>query len=234
MEEFAAKVADKEDNPTIHELVKAFPEKTYKELEKYRDSDRQEEASQVPLTEAQRNLVEHIEAGQIPLTESQQKQKELEPIEGEEQDNPTLWEIAKEHKVSYADAVPIQEEMRLKRDALKAACTLAEMRKDRTPLGDMKKRAQEAEGELSIMKGIETNRVKETQARCDHLQNELDRCKKDNNDLYNRVAELIEISEAHQRLNGKLQVRIAELEDDTKKMHERLDKQIESARKAGL
>ena len=53
--------------------------------------------------------------------------------EGEEQNTPTLWEIAKKHDVSYADAVPIQEEMRLKKDALKAACTLGEMRKDRTP-----------------------------------------------------------------------------------------------------
>ena len=51
------------------------------------------------------------------LSESQKSQAELEPIEGEEQDNPTLWEIAKEHNVSYADAVPIQEDMRLKRDA---------------------------------------------------------------------------------------------------------------------
>jgi len=50
IETFAAGIADKEDNPTIHELAKAFPEKTYKELEKYRDSDRQEEANQVPLT----------------------------------------------------------------------------------------------------------------------------------------------------------------------------------------
>ena len=213
MEEFAAKVADKEDNPTIHELVKAFPEKTYKELEKYRDSDRQEEANKVPLTEAQRNLVEHIEAGQIPLTESQQKQEELEPIEGEEQDNPTLWEIAKEHKVSYADAVPIQEDMRLKRDALKAACTIGEMRKHRTPLATMKKRAEEAEGELSIMKGIETNRVKEAQE---------------------ALANALEVNESHQRLNGKLQVRIAELEDENKKMHDTLEKQLEGARKAGL
>ena len=38
---------------------------------------------------------------------------------GDEQENPTLWEIAVEHNVSYADAVPIQEDMRLKRDALK-------------------------------------------------------------------------------------------------------------------
>ena len=153
---------------TLHELAQKFPEKTYRELELYRDADRQEEAQQ------------------IPLTESQQKQEALEPIEeGAEQDNPTLCQIAKEHKVSYADAVPIQEDMRLKRDALKAACTMAEMRKDRTPLANMKKRAEEAEGELSIMKGIETNRVKEAQE---------------------ALANSLEVNESHQRLNGKLQV----------------------------
>ena len=180
---------------TLGDLAKEFPDKSYKELEKYRDADRQEEAEQ------------------IPLSESQKKQKELEPIEGEEQDNPTLWEIAKEHNVSYADAVPIQEDMRLKRDALKAACTIGEMRKHRTPLANMKKRAEEAEGELSIMKGIETNRVKEAQE---------------------ALANALEVNESHQRLNGKLQVRIAELEDDNKKMHKHLDKQVEAARKAGL
>ena len=181
---------------TLHELAQKFPEKTYRELELYRDADRQEEAQQ------------------IPLTESQQKQEALEPIEeGAEQDNPTLWQIAKEHKVSYADAVPIQEDMRLKRDALKAACTMAEMRKDRTPLANMKKRAEEAEGELSIMKGIETNRVKEAQ---------------------DALANALEVNESHQRLNGKLQVRIAELEDENKKMHDTLDKRLEGARKAGL
>ena len=124
--------------------------------------------------------------------------------------------------------------MRLKRDALKAACTLGEMRKDRTPLANMTKRAEEAEGELSIMKGIETNRVKEAQARCDHIQSELDRVKQDNNDLFNRIADLIEIDGRHQTLNGKLQVRIAELEDENQKMHKYLDKQVEAARKAGL
>jgi hypothetical protein len=201
---------------TINELAKKFPDKTYRELELYRDADRQEEAQQ------------------IPLSESQQKQAELEPIEGEEQDNPTLWEIAKEHNVSYADAVPIQEDMRLKRDALKAACTMAEMRKDRTPLANMKKRAEEAEGELSIMKGIETNRVKEAQARCNQLQDELDRVKKENNDCYNRIAEALEVNESHQKLNGKLQERLTELEEENKKMHDHINKKIDSARKAGL
>ena len=179
---------------TMHELAKEFPNKTYVELEKYRDAQQ----------------------------------------EGEEQDNPTLWAIAKEHNVSYADAVPIQEDMRLKRDALKAACTLGEMRKDRTPLANMKKRAEEAEGELSIMKGIETNRVKEAQARCDHLQGELDRVKKENNDLFNRIADSLEVDESHQKLYGKLQERLTELEEENKKMHDHLDKQIDNARKSGM
>ena len=56
----------------------------------------------------------------------------------------------------------------------------------------LKKRAQEAEGELSIMKGIETNRVKESQVRSDYLQDELDRVKRENNDLHNKVAALLD------------------------------------------
>ena len=98
----------------------------------------------------------------------------------------------------------------------------------------LKKRAEEAEGELSILKGIETNRVKEAQARCDHLQSELDRIKKDNNDLYNRVAELIEISESHQKLNGKLQERLTELEEENKKIHDHINKKLDAYRKSGM
>ena len=93
---------------------------------------------------------------------------------------------------------------------------------------------QEAEGELSIMKGIETNRVKEAQARCDHLQNELDRIKKESNDLFNRIADALEVNESHQKLNGKLQERLTELEEENKKMHDALNKKLDSARKAGL
>jgi hypothetical protein len=110
---------------TMHELAKEFPEKTYRELEKYRDADRQQEAG---------------------------------------------------------------------------ACIMGEMRRDR-----------ESESE-----------------------SELDRTKRDNNDLYNRVAELIEINESHQKTNGKLQERLTELEEENKKMHDHLNKKIEGARKAGL
>ena len=160
---------------TIHELSKEFPNKTYKELEKYREADRQEEA--------------------IGIGHNQP------PDEGEEQDNPTLWEIAKKHNVSYADAVPIQEDNRLKKDAKAEAAKLKKLYPDLTEVmaienEKLKKRAEEAEGELSIMKGIETNRVKEAQARCNHLQDELDRVKKENNDLYNKIADLTEVSKS--------------------------------------
>ena len=147
VEEFAAEMADKEDNPTI---------------EKYREADRHQESKQIPLTEAQRNLVEHIEAG---------------------------------------------------------SCIMGEMRKDREDFNWQEKYdkehklRQEAEGELTILKGIETNRVKEAQE---------------------ALANALEVNESHQRLYGKLQVRIAELEDENKKMHDTLEKQLEGARKAGL
>jgi len=168
---------------TMNELCKEFPDKSYRELEIYRDADRQEEAAR------------------IPLTESQQKQKELEPIEDEI-----------------------------------GTCITASMQRDKvaTDLQVMKRRAQEAEGELSILKGIETNRVKEAQARCNHLQDELDRVKKENNDLFNRIADALAVNESHQKLNGKLQERLTELEEELKRLNDVHDKKLDSARKAGL
>ena len=114
------KPGDSLTKKTIHELSKEFPNKTYRELEKYRDADRNEEAQRIF---------------------TQQENEELK------------WEqkYKKEHRLR-----------------------------------------QEAEGELSIMKGIETNRVKEAQAGRDQLQDELDRVKRENNDLHNKVAALLD------------------------------------------
>ena len=117
----------KQKSKTIYELAKEFPEKTYRELEKYRDADRQQEAQQI-------------------ITQ---------------QDNEELKE--NQHKENW------------------------------------KKRAQEAEGELSILKGIETNRVKEAQARANQLQDELDRVKFENNQLHNKVAALLDAVDPVQR-----------------------------------
>jgi len=68
---------------------------------------------------------------------------------------------------------------------------------------------QEAEGELTILKGIETNRVKEAQ---------------------DALANALEVNESHQKLNGKLQMRIIELEQDNLELHadnKKLANQIE-------
>ena len=79
---------------------------------------------------------------------------------------------------------------------------------------------QEAEGELTILKGIETNRVKEAQ---------------------DALANALEVNESHQKLNGKMQERITELEQDNlelhadnKKISKQVEDQVERARKAGM
>ena len=129
---------------TIHELMKEHPDKSYREMEKYRDADRAEEAGQCIMGEMK---------------------KDREELSWQEKHN-------KEHKLR-----------------------------------------QEAEGELTILKGIETNRVKEAQA---------------------ALANALEVNESHQKLNGKLQERLTECEEENKKLHDHFNNKIDSARKAGL
>ena len=166
------------ESETIFDLARKYPNKTYVELEAYRDADRQEEANG------------------IPLTESQKQQADLEPI-------------------------------------AKGVCVTGELRKSREYEKEHKLR-QEAEGEMSILKGIETNRVKEAQARSNQLQDELDRVKKDNNDLFLRIAELTEVEESHRNTNGKLQERLTEVEEDNKKMAQQIEDKIDRMRKSGM
>ena len=167
------KPGDSQTKKTLHELAKEFPEKTYRELEKYRDADRQEEAEK------------------IPLTESQQKQEELEPIE----------------------------------DAL-GACITAGMKRDK------------AATELQVMK----RRAQEAQARSNQLQDELDRAKKENNDLFTRIAELIEANEKEvKNLKWIKDHDYIFLVDENKKLHEEIKKlkektesRINNMRKSGM
>ena len=74
-----------------------------------------------------------------------------------------------------------------------------------------KKKRQEVEGENTIIKGIgnKSPEMKELQARVKQLDDSL--------------AMALEINEKHQRYNGKLQLRLTEVEEDNKK----LSKQIE-------
>ena len=123
---------------TMHQLAREFPDKTYRELEIYRDADRQEEAQQ------------------IPLTESQQSQEDLEPIE-------------------------------------KGVCVAGEARKDR----------EESPKE----------KIKE---------------------LEEALANALAINESHQKLNGKLQERTTELEEDNKKLAHEIEDRVHKMRKSGL
>ena len=95
---------------------------------------------------------------------------------------------------------------------------------------------QEAETELILVKGIGINspEMKTANKKIEELQGSLERGRKENNDLYNRIADALEVNESHQRLNGKLQVRIAELEEDNKKISRQIEDQLERARRAGL
>ena len=90
----------------------------------------------------------------------------------------------------------------------------------------LKKRAEEAEGENTIIKGIGNNspEMRELQARVKRLDESL--------------ANALEINESHQRYNGKLQLRVTEVEKDNKILSKQISEYIKNHedrfRKAGM
>ena len=90
----------------------------------------------------------------------------------------------------------------------------------------LKKRAQEAEGEVTIVKGIGQNspEMKDLQARVKQLDESL--------------ANALEINESHQRYNSKLQTRLTEVEVDNKRLSKQIEnyikKHYDTFRKAGM
>ena len=86
----------------------------------------------------------------------------------------------------------------------------------------LKKRAQEAEGETSIVKGIGTNSP------------EMKALKERVKELDNSLAIALEINESHQRYNGKLQTRLTEVEEDNKKLSKQIEDKIGKLREEGL
>ena len=90
----------------------------------------------------------------------------------------------------------------------------------------LKKRAEEAEGENTIIKGIGNNspEMRELQARVKRLDESL--------------ADALEINESHQRYNGKLQLRVTEVEKDNKILSKQISDYIKNHqdkfRRAGL
>ena len=88
----------------MYELAKEFPNKTYRELEKYRDADRQEEAQRIFTQQENEELKED------QLTESQQKQHELEPIE----EDRTIFEEERKKFQDYKEMYEKEHELRQK------------------------------------------------------------------------------------------------------------------------
>jgi len=86
----------------------------------------------------------------------------------------------------------------------------------------LKKRVQEAEGEVTIIKGIGNNspEMKELQARIKELDNSL--------------AIALEVNNKHQRYNGQLQTRLTEVEEDNKKLAHQVEDRINQIRKSGM
>ena len=163
---------------TMHELMKEHPDKSYREMEKYREADREQEAGACIMGEMR-------------------KDREFE----KEIDYHRYWKdmYEKEHKLR-----------------------------------------QEAEGETTIVKGIGQNSPEmktlksEVEALKQQLHTDREKYKGENNDLYNRIADSLEVNESHQKINGKLQERLTESEEENKKLHDHLNKSIDDARKSGL
>jgi len=101
-----------------------------------------------------------------------------------------------------------------------------EVRKGQEAYDELLKEVNMLRGTKVIVESLSTKNKR--------LQDEIDRIKKDNNDLFNRIADSLEVNESHQKKNGKLQERLTELEEENKKKHEHLNKQVENARKSGL
>ena len=128
-----------ENSETIFDLARRVPNKTYRELEKYRDADRQEEAQQI-ITQQEN---EELKENQI--------------------------------KESWKDKYDLEHRLR-----------------------------REAEGETTIVKAIGQNspEMKAAKQKIEELQNSMDRLRKENSELYNRIAELTDYDLQKARESG--------------------------------
>jgi chromosome segregation ATPase len=109
---------------------------------------------------------------------------------------------------------------------------------------DWKKKCQELENEMVLIKGITITNSPE-----------LREANKKIKELENRMAEVLSIEDDHQKLNGKLNMRVAELEEfnikvrqevtvkeqeilelhaDNKKLSKQIEDQVDRLRKSGM
>ena len=106
---------------------------------------------------------------------------------------------------------------------------------------------QEAEGETILVKGIGINspEMKAAKQKIEELQKEIDRIKKENNECYNRIADLTESLESKDYFkdpdykflvdeNHRLEQQYLEVAADNKKLSREIDDRINRMRKSGM
>jgi uncharacterized protein (DUF3084 family) len=168
-----------------------------------------------------------------------------------EQDIPKLFEIMKKNPdITYKEATKVQEDIRLRNEASAAlvkeagVCITSGMKRDKDAMEKMKKDRE--------VKRVPLTESRQKQEELEPIENEYDYHKywKDMyekehklrqevegrlKELQIRLAEALEISEAHQKQMGKLQTRLTEVEEDNKKLaHQIEDIRLNGVRKAGL
>ena len=139
--------------------------------------------------------------------------------------------IAKKYKMSVLDVKTIQEwEERYEKEH---------------------KLRQEAEGEMSILKTISVHsspEMREAKAKIEELNNSLERFKKENNECYNRIADLTESLESKDYFkdpdykflvdeNHRLEQQYLEVMADNKKLAQQIEDRedrIDKMRKSGM
>ena len=89
----------------------------------------------------------------------------------------------------------------------------------------MRKRAEAAEKNRSL------DTMDEVAYR--ELQAENEKLKKQAEEAESVLANALEVNESHQRLNGKLQTRLTEVEEDNKKLSRQIEDKIDLLRKIG-
>ena len=82
---------------------------------------------------------------------------------------------------------------------------------------------QEVEGELSIIKATTVLNSPEMREALRTIKN-----------LENRLAEVLSLEDSHQRLNGKLQERLTEVEEDNKRLANQVEDKINQMRRSGM
>ena len=90
----------------------------------------------------------------------------------------------------------------------------------------LKEQMSDQSKEITVLRGTKDVVVR--------LSNELVRMKKRAEEAESALANLLEVDGSHQKLNGKLQVRLTEVEEDNKKLSKQIDDFLNKFRKAGL